>query len=64
MYLRNLILMSALAGELHLYFYTFTKQDQHLKYDPRPLMENNRQFTLGGQVRDNMFWTLASGVPI
>ncbi len=61
---RNLILMSVVAGGLHLWFYTFTKQGQRLKYDPRPLMKNGRQFTLGGQIRDNMFWTLASGVTI
>ena len=48
MYLRNLILMTVVAGGLHLYFYTFTKQGQRLKYDPRPLMKNGRQFTLGG----------------
>lgn len=62
LYLRNLVLMTAVAGALHLYFYTFTKQGQRLKYDPRPLMVNGRQFTLGGQIRDNMFWTLGSGV--
>ncbi len=61
---RNLILMTVVAGGLHLWFYTFTKQGQRLKYDPRPLMKNGRQFTLGGQIRDNMFWTLASGVTI
>lgn len=61
---RNLILMSVVAGGLHLWFYTFTKQGQRLKYDPRPLMKNGRQFTLGGQIRDNMFWTLAFGVTI
>ena len=27
-------------------------------------MKNGRQFTLGGQIRDNIFWTLASGVTI
>jgi sterol desaturase/sphingolipid hydroxylase (fatty acid hydroxylase superfamily) len=27
-------------------------------------MKNGKQFTLGGQIRDNMFWTLASGVTI
>ena len=27
-------------------------------------MKNGRQFTLGGQIKDNMFWTLASGVTI
>ncbi|QBF34014.1 sterol desaturase family protein [Thalassococcus sp. S3] len=64
LFIRNLILVTLVAGALHLYFYTFTKQGQRLKYDPRPLMKNGRQFTLGGQIRDNMFWTLASGVPI
>lgn len=64
MYLRNLVLMTLVAGGLHLYFYTFTRQGQRLKYDTRPMMKNGKQFTLGGQVRDNMFWTLASGVTI
>ncbi|MEM6465653.1 MAG: sterol desaturase family protein [Pseudomonadota bacterium] len=62
LYVRNLVLMFVVAGGLHLYFYTFTKQGQTLKYDPRPLMKNGKQFTLGGQIRDNMFWTLGSGV--
>lgn len=44
-YIRNLVLMTAVAGGLHLYFYTFTKQGQRLKYDPRPLMKNGKQFT-------------------
>ncbi|MDA8853078.1 sterol desaturase family protein [Amylibacter sp.] len=64
MYIRNMILMSVVAGGLHLYFYTFTKQGKDLRYDPRPLMKNGRQFTLGGQIRDNMFWSLISGVTI
>lgn len=62
MYLRNLVLMGGVAGLLHLYFYGFTAQGKRLKYDPRPLMKNGRQFTLGGQIRDNMFWTMTSGV--
>lgn len=61
-YLRNFVLLAIVAGGLHLYFYTFTKQGQKLKYDPRPLTKSGRQFTLGGQVRDNMFWSLSSGV--
>ncbi|MDA9310700.1 sterol desaturase family protein, partial [Amylibacter sp.] len=64
MYVRNIILMTTVAGGLHLYFYTFTKQGKKLRFDPRPLMKNGRQFTLGGQIKDNMFWTLASGVTI
>ena len=62
LYVRNILLLSAVAGGLHLYFYTFTQQGQKLKYDPRPLSKSGRQFTLGGQVRDNMFWSLGSGV--
>ncbi len=62
MYVRNMLLALAIGGALHLWFYTFSAQGQRLKYDPRPLMVNGKQFTLGGQVRDNMFWTLGSGV--
>ncbi|XXK31103.1 sterol desaturase family protein [Rhodobacteraceae bacterium nBUS_24] len=62
LYIRNIFLLSVVAGGLHLYFYTFTQQGQKLKYDPRPLSKSGRQFTLGGQVRDNMFWSLGSGV--
>ncbi|MDH3665589.1 MAG: sterol desaturase family protein [Paracoccaceae bacterium] len=62
MYLRNLILMTAVAGGLHLYFYRYRRQEDRLHFDARPLKEQSRAFTLGGQVRDNMFWTLTSGV--
>ena len=62
MCLRNIVLMSLVVGGLHLYFYTFMKLGKKLKYDLRSLTKNGKQFTLGGQIRDNMFWTLASGV--
>ncbi len=64
MYVRNLLLTLLIAGSLHLWFYTYSAQGKTLKFDPRPLMVNGKQFTLGGQVRDNMFWTLGSGVLI
>ena len=64
MLLRNLILMSTVAGGLHLYFYTVTKQGLELKNDRRPLMKNGKKFTLRSQIRDNMFWNLTSGVTI
>lgn len=62
MYLRNMLLALIIGGALHLWFYTYSAQGKKLKYDPRPLMVNGKQFTLGGQVRDNMFWTLGTGV--
>lgn len=61
--LRNLILMIVVAGLLHLYLFTFSAQGNKLKYDARNMMKNNGTFTFRDQVHDNMFWSLASGVP-
>lgn len=61
-FLRNLVLMTLVAGGLHLFFYTFAKQDKELKFDPKDLGAKARVFTLGSQLKDNMFWTLTSGV--
>lgn len=63
-WVRNMVLMTVVAGGLHLYFFHWRKQGDVLKFDPRPLMVKGKQFTLGGQIRDNMFWTLASGVTV
>ncbi|WP_137700111.1 sterol desaturase family protein [Marimonas lutisalis] len=63
-YVRNFLLALVVGGALHMWFYTFSAQGRKLKYDPRSLMVKGRQFTLGGQVRDNMFWTLGTGVAI
>lgn len=64
LYLRNLILLSVVAGGLHLYFHGYRRQGDRLKFDKRPLAVVGKQFTLGGQVRDNVFWSLASGVTV
>lgn len=61
-WLRNMALMIFVAGGLHWFFYMRKGQGERLKYDPRELMHKGRQFTFGGQVRDNMFWTLSTGV--
>ncbi len=63
-YFRNLLLMCLVAGGLHLYFYTFKAQGNERRYDARPLVKSNRVFTFNSQIRDNMFWTLASGVTV
>ena len=63
MWSRNAILMTLVAGGLHLWFFTFTGQGSNLKYDPRDLAKG-RMFTLGSQTHDNIFWTLASGVTV
>ena len=61
-WLRNLILITLYAGGLHLWLFTFSMQGEQLKYDARPMMKNNGSFTFRDQVKDNMFWTLTSGV--
>ena len=63
-WLRNLVIVTALAGTLHLYFHGYRKQGDRLKFDARPFPRNGRMFTFDRQVADNMFWTLASGVTI
>ena len=61
---RNLVYMVAVAGGLHLYFYTFKKQGMVHKFDPRGQSKDDRKFFLRNQVWDNVFWTCASGVTL
>ena len=63
-WLRNLALMIVVAGGLHLWFHGRKRQGRRLKYDPREIGTRSRAFTFGGQLADNVFWTLASGVTL
>lgn len=54
--------MTIVAGGLHWFFYRAKLQGDRLKFDPRDLIVKGHQFTFGGQVRDDMFWTLTSVV--
>ena len=63
-YLRNLALMVLLAGGMHLYLYTFKRQGNCLRYDARPFHKKNALFTFNSQFRDNVFWSISSGVTI
>lgn len=63
MWVRNVCLMTLVAGGLHLWLFTFKGQGKQLKYDPRDLA-NGRLFTFGNQTYDNIFWTIVSGVTV
>ena len=64
LYIRNLLLMVAVAGGLHLYFYSRKTQGDALRFDKRDLSDQKKIFSFKNQLADNMFWTLASGVTI
>lgn len=61
---RNLALMLIVAGGLHLYLYTFRRQGDTGKYDPRELARHSKLFHFNNQTRDNMFWVLVSAVSV
>lgn len=61
-FFRNFCLIGLVAGGLHWYFHSAKRQQDVLKYDPRDMAATGRMFTFGSQVKDNMFWTLTSGV--
>ena len=60
----NYALHIAIAGGLHWYFYIRRAQGKTLKFDHRDQTRGNRAFRFSDQVRDNMFWSLVSGIPI
>ena len=63
-WLRNLVIVTLLAGGLHLWFHGYAVQGDHTKYDPRPFPRQGRMFSFSDQLKDNMFWTIASGVTV
>ena len=63
-FLVNLVIMASFTGGLHWYFYMRKGQGKTLKFDHRDQAKGNRAFLFQDQVKDNMFYTLVSGVPI
>ncbi len=61
-WLRNAAMLTLVAGTLYWRLYLRRSQGTRLKYEARWPARNNKRFTFGDQVRDNLFWSLASGV--
>lgn len=61
-WLVNFALTCVVAGGLHWFFYMRRGQGQRLKFDRRDQAKGNRLWAFSDQVRDNMFWSLGSGV--
>jgi len=61
---RNLALAVLVYGAWHMWLYVWRKQDTSFKYNRKWPDDSAERFTFNNQTYDNMFWTLASGVPI
>ncbi len=64
LWLRNAGLLSLIAGGLHWYLYLRRGQHGEFKFHRRWLATGDEKFLWGNQVRDNMFWSLVSGVTL
>jgi sterol desaturase/sphingolipid hydroxylase (fatty acid hydroxylase superfamily) len=60
---RNAVLLVAWCGAFHVWLYVRRSQDGRFKYNPR-FPAANARFLFGSQTRENVFWSLASGLPI
>jgi len=60
---RNLAIVVAWYGLFHWRLYVRRAQDTRFKYNARWPRQSER-FTFGSQTKENVFWALASGVPI
>jgi sterol desaturase/sphingolipid hydroxylase (fatty acid hydroxylase superfamily) len=61
--LRNLAIALVWYGGWHAWLYTRRAQQTRFKYNARWPRTSDR-FLFGSQTRENMFWTLCSGVPM
>ena len=62
--LRNFVLAILVYGAWHLWLYVWRRQQTAFNYNRAWPAERSSVFLFNNQTLDNMFWTLASGVPI
>jgi len=60
-FLRNIFLIILLAGFWHIRLHILKYQNNEFKYNINPLGKEKKQWLLGSQTRENMFWSLCSG---
>lgn len=61
---RNAGILLVWYGLFHLHLYTRRAQETRYKFNAKWPTGKSDRFTFGSQLRDNVFWTLASGLPI
>jgi sterol desaturase/sphingolipid hydroxylase (fatty acid hydroxylase superfamily) len=61
---RNIAIVCVFYGVFHVRLYVRRAQGVMFKYNAQWPETDNRSFVFRGQTRDNIFWTLVSGVPV
>ena len=61
-WIRNAAVLTLVAGGLHWWFYIRHGQRSKYKFHDKWLEKDSGKFLWRNQVRDNMFWSLASGI--
>ena len=63
-FIRNLVLITLVAGAWHLRLYTTRAQGTDFKHTNKRLARDNPIFLFSNKLYDNLFWTVLSAVPI
>lgn len=63
LFIRNFAFYFVVTAGLYLYFHKFKMQGDKFRYFQKDIGKKS-EFSFGSQVKDNMFWSLASGVTI
>lgn len=63
-FLRNLIMTLVIVGGWHAWLHILRKQGTDYKYTNKWFARDNPLFLFRNQLLDNVFWTVASGIPI
>ena len=64
LYLLNLIPHCFFAGGIHHWLYRYRGQAKKFKFDARDPARDSGVYTFRDQVKDNMFWTIGSGITL
>ena len=63
-WVRNIVLLTVVAGGLHLFLQRYRVQGDGLRYDARPMTKNKRMFLFNDQVKDNLFLSLVPAMVV
>ncbi len=64
LWLRNCALLTVLAGGLHWFLHRRRAQGEDCRMNRKNLPQDGKLFWFGNQVRDNLFWSIGSGVTV